>query len=69
MAVWVAGSGAIRTAPSAAKACLGTHSVFSDGHVWPSIRVSEALRDGLDALVAPKTPMRMQHLVELKIGG
>ena len=29
---------------------LHTHSVFSDGHVWPRIRVGEALRDGLDAL-------------------
>lgn len=29
---------------------LHTHSVFSDGHVWPSIRVAEALRDGIDAL-------------------
>lgn len=29
---------------------LHTHSVFSDGHVWPSIRVEEADRDGLDAL-------------------
>ena len=29
---------------------LHTHSVFSDGHVWPKIRVAEALRDGLDAL-------------------
>ena len=27
-----------------------THSVFSDGHVWPRVRVEEALRDGLDAL-------------------
>ena len=26
---------------------LHTHSVFSDGHVWPNIRVGEALRDGL----------------------
>lgn len=26
-----------------------THTVFSDGHVWPSIRVGEALRDDLDA--------------------
>lgn len=26
-----------------------THSVFSDGHVWPYIRVGEALRDDLDA--------------------
>lgn len=29
---------------------LHTHSVFSDGHVWPSIRVEEADRDGIDAL-------------------
>ncbi len=29
---------------------LHTHSVFSDGHVWPRIRVAEANRDGLDAL-------------------
>ncbi len=29
---------------------LHTHSVFSDGHVWPSIRIGEAQRDGLDAM-------------------
>lgn len=29
---------------------LHSHSVFSDGHVWPSIRVEEADRDGIDAL-------------------
>ena len=29
---------------------LHTHSVFSDGHVWPFIRVAEAVLDGLDAL-------------------
>ncbi len=27
-----------------------THTVFSDGHVWPSIRVQEAQRDGLDCI-------------------
>ena len=26
------------------------HTVFSDGAVWPTIRVEEALRDGLDAI-------------------
>ncbi len=26
------------------------HTVFSDGSVWPNIRVQEALRDGLDAI-------------------
>ena len=29
---------------------LHTHSVFSDGEVWPSIRVEEAQRDGLEML-------------------
>lgn len=29
---------------------LHTHTVFSDGQVWPSVRVEEADRDGLDAL-------------------
>ena len=29
---------------------LHTHSIFSDGHVWPNIRVEEAQRDGLDLL-------------------
>jgi len=26
------------------------HTVFSDGHVWPSFRLYEANRDGLDAI-------------------
>lgn len=26
------------------------HTVFSDGHVWPSFRVQEAIRDGLDVI-------------------
>lgn len=29
---------------------LHTHSVFSDGEVWPSIRVEESRRDGLDLM-------------------
>jgi 3',5'-nucleoside bisphosphate phosphatase len=29
---------------------LHTHTVFSDGSVWPTIRVQEAWRNGLDAL-------------------
>lgn len=32
------------------KTDLHIHSVFSDGDVWPTIRVQEALRDGLDAI-------------------
>jgi hypothetical protein len=26
------------------------HTVFSDGNVWPTVRVGEAFRDGLDAI-------------------
>ena len=29
---------------------LHMHTVFSDGNVWPGIRVQEAIRDGLDAI-------------------
>lgn len=29
---------------------LHIHTVFSDGDVWPNIRVQEALRDGIDAI-------------------
>jgi hypothetical protein len=29
---------------------LHTHSVFSDGHVWPTVRTWEAQKDGLSAI-------------------
>jgi hypothetical protein len=32
------------------KVDLHMHTVFSDGSVWPDIRVQEAIRDGLDAI-------------------
>ena len=32
------------------KCDLHMHTVFSDGHVWPTIRVQEAIKDGLDAI-------------------
>ena len=32
------------------KCDLHMHTVFSDGSVWPDIRVAEALMDGLDAI-------------------
>lgn len=32
------------------KTDLHMHTVFSDGNVWPTIRVQEALRDNLDAI-------------------
>ena len=33
---------------------LHQHTVFSDGSVWPDIRVMEALMDGLDAISLPE---------------
>ncbi|WP_235296085.1 Sb-PDE family phosphodiesterase [Portibacter marinus] len=32
------------------KVDLHIHTVFSDGSVWPNIRIQEAVRDGLDAI-------------------
>ncbi len=32
-----------------------THSVFSDGHVWPTVRVWEANKDRLDVMAIPST--------------
>ena len=32
------------------KCDLHQHTVFSDGSVWPTIRVNEALKDNLDAI-------------------
>jgi hypothetical protein len=42
-----------------------THSVFSDGHVWPRIRVEEALRDGLDALAVTEHLESQAHLRDI----
>jgi len=44
---------------------LHTHSVFSDGHVWPNVRVSEAQRDGLDALAITEHIEYQPHLEQL----
>ncbi len=45
-----------------------THSVFSDGHVWPKIRVDEALRDGLDALAITEHLEWQPHLADIPHG-
>jgi len=42
-----------------------THSSFSDGHVWPRIRVEEALRDGLDALAITEHLEHLPHYIDL----
>ncbi len=44
---------------------LHTHSAFSDGHVWPRIRVGEALRDGLDALAITEHLEWRPHRVDI----
>lgn len=44
---------------------LHTHSVFSDGHVWPRIRVGEAIRDGLDAMAITEHLEWQPHLVDI----
>jgi predicted metal-dependent phosphoesterase TrpH len=42
-----------------------THSVFSDGHVWPRVRVEEALRDGLDAVAITEHLEYQPHLSDI----
>ena len=44
---------------------LHTHSAFSDGHVWPQIRLAEADRDGLDALAVTEHLEWQPHLADL----
>ena len=44
---------------------LHTHSVFSDGHVWPNIRVSEALRDDLDAIAITEHLEYQPHIANI----
>ena len=44
---------------------LHTHSVFSDGHVWPNIRVAEALQDGLDAIAITEHLEWQPHLADI----
>ena len=42
-----------------------THSVFSDGHVWPRIRVGEAHRDDLDALAVTEHLEYQPHRADI----
>lgn len=42
-----------------------THSVYSDGHVWPKIRVGEATRDGLDAMAITEHLEYQPHIADL----
>lgn len=44
---------------------LHTHSVFSDGHVWPSIRAEEAARDVLDAVAITEHLEWQPHIADI----
>ena len=44
---------------------LHTHSVFSDGNVWPSIRMREAALDGLDAIAVTEHLEWQPHLEDI----
>ncbi len=44
---------------------LHTHSVFSDGHVWPRTRVEEAMRDGLDGIAITEHLEWQPHLADI----
>jgi len=42
-----------------------THSVFSDGDVWPNIRVEEALKDGLDLIAVTEHLEYQPHQIDI----
>ncbi|WP_397414903.1 Sb-PDE family phosphodiesterase [Phenylobacterium sp.] len=44
---------------------LHTHSVFSDGEVWPTIRVEEARRDGLAAMAVTEHIEYQPHAADI----
>ena len=44
---------------------LHTHSVFSDGAVWPNVRVEEALRDGIDLLAITEHLEYQPHIDDI----
>ena len=44
---------------------LHIHSAFSDGDVWPNVRVQEALRDGLDVIATTEHLEYLPHLGDL----
>lgn len=49
------------------KCDLHTHTVFSDGTVWPTVRVDEAWRDGLDVLSITDHIEYLPHKDDMKI--
>ena len=45
-----------------------THTVFSDGDVWPTVRAEEAWREGLDAVAITDHLEYLPHKHDIKIG-
>ena len=43
------------------------HTVFSDGSVWPNIRVQEAVRDGLDAMAVSEHLEYLPHRADIPL--
>jgi len=50
------------------KCDLHTHTVFSDGHVWPNVRVQEAWQEGLDVLAITDHIEYTPHSEDVKVG-
>jgi len=44
---------------------LHTHSVFSDGAVWPNVRVEEAVRDGIDIMAITEHLEYQPHIDDI----
>jgi hypothetical protein len=42
------------------------HTVFSDGYVWPTVRVDEALREGLDAIAITDHLEYLPHKADIR---
>lgn len=43
------------------------HTVFSDGHVWPNVRVQEAWQEGLDAIAYTEHVEYTPHKADVKV--
>lgn len=44
------------------------HTVFTDGHVWPNVRVQEAWKEGLDAISFTEHVEYTPHSADVKVG-
>ncbi len=44
------------------------HTVFTDGHVWPNVRIGEAWKEGLDAISFTEHVEYTPHSEDVKVG-